>query len=109
MEQLAAWGGRYIVHADSIFWNRDILTMQFRYVSPADSTYWQSQILWDRTTLSVLDRFVQYHFQCCYYFAETARDGLLVRIPPLYDRLSLFQEFLLDQEHFYAPVQYVSG
>lgn len=48
--------------------------------------------------MSVLGRFVPYHFQCCFNLSETARDLLLVRIPPGYDRLRLSQGFLFEKE-----------
>lgn len=59
-EYLAAWRGRYLVHADELFWGRAIIKAEFRYTDRADSTYGNSQIRWERRTLSVLLRFVSY-------------------------------------------------
>lgn len=52
--------------------------------------------------MSELGRFVPYHLQCCYNLTETAGDRLLVRIPPAYDRLSVFQGFLSEQEPIFT-------
>lgn len=89
MGDLTSWRGRYMVHADELCWVRAIIVEQFRYMSRADSINWKSQVRWERWKISVLSRFVPYHFQCCYNLTETARNSLLVVVPPFYDSLSV--------------------
>lgn len=96
-EDFAPWRRRYIVHADALCLGRTLIVAQFQFMSRADSTYWNSHFRSERLTLSVLGRLVPYHLKCCCKSTETARDRLLVRIPPEYDRLNAFQGFLFEQ------------
>lgn len=87
---------------DAVCWVRAIIEAEFRCTNIADSTYLNSHIRWERRTLSVLGRFIPYHLHLCYNLTETAPDRVLARILLTYDRLALWQGFLIEQEPIFT-------
>lgn len=54
--------------------------------------------------MSVLGRFIPYHFQCCFNLTETAPDRLMVGIPPAYDCHAMCQGFLSEQDSIFTNI-----
>lgn len=97
-ERLNAWRGRFLVHADTICWQRAIRVSHSRYEDRFSSSYWNNLVKWERQTLSALRLFLPYHLLRCYNLTEAARDRLLVRIPDNFTLLDVFPGFKCKQE-----------
>lgn len=101
-ESLEAWWGRFLVHADTICWQRAIFVSHFRYEDRSSSSYWNYEVKWKRRILSPLGRFVPYHLLCSYNLTEAAINRLFVFIPEHFRHLKVCHGLKCEQKPIFS-------
>lgn len=81
-EHLCGCRGKYMVHVVTICFDKAHILADFRYISREKSDYRNHSVRFEHRCLSVLGKFVPHIYRMVFGLTETARDRLLVNIPP---------------------------
>lgn len=100
-EILDSWRWRYMVHEDAICWTFVIQLACLQYINWNNITCWSKQKRRERRKLSIMGSFVPYHLWCAYVLCESARDRLMLCIPPNYKIVEVVQGSRFEQESMF--------